>query len=71
VIPAGLELTEPDPLPVLETFRLNVCKVNCALTEVAAVTDTTQVPVPEHPPPDHPVKFEPVAGVAVRVTEVP
>jgi hypothetical protein len=30
-----------------------------------------QVPVPEHPSPDQPVKLDPVAGVAVSVTEVP
>ena len=45
--------------------------VNCAVTDVAAVMDTTQVPVPEQPPPDHPVKVDPVDGVAVRVTDVP
>ena len=71
VIPAGLDETDPDPFPLLETFRLNVCSVNCAVTEVAAVTDTMQVPVPEHPPPDQPVNVEPVAGVAVSVTDVP
>jgi len=70
-IPAGLEDTEPDPLPLLETFTLNVCKVKVAVTEVAAVIETTHVPVPEHPPPDQPVNVEPVEGVAVRVTEVP
>ena len=45
--------------------------VNWAVTDVAAVIDTTQVPVPEQPPPDHPVKVEPVDGVAVKVTLVP
>jgi hypothetical protein len=45
--------------------------VKVAVTDVAAVTDTTQVPVPEHPPPVHPVKVEPVEGVAVSVTLVP
>ena len=71
VIPAGLELTDPDPFPDFETLRLNVCRVNCAVTEVAAVIETTQVPVPEQPPPVHPVKVDPVDGVAVKVTEVP
>ena len=70
-MPAGLEETEPVPVPVLDTVSENVCRVNCADTEVAAVTDTTQVPVPEQPPPDHPVKVEPVVGVAVSVTDVP
>ena len=71
MIPAGLELTEPEPVPFLETFSVSVMSVNCAVTDVAAVTDTTHVPVPEQPPPDHPVKVEPVDGVAVSVTEVP
>ena len=70
-IPAGLELTEPVPVPDFETVRLNVCSVKVAVTDVAAVIETTQVPVPEQPPPDHPVKVEPVDGVAVKVTEVP
>ena len=71
VIPAGLEVTEPVPVPAFETVSEKVCRVNCADTEVAAVTDTTQVPVPEQPPPDQPVKVEPVVGVAVSVTDVP
>ena len=71
MIPAGLEVTEPDPVPLLETESVSVMSVNWAVTEVAPVTETTHVPVPEHPPPDHPVKLDPVDGVAVRVTEVP
>ena len=71
VIPAGLEVTEPVPVPVLDTFSVKVCRVKVRRHRVAAVTDTTQVPVPEQPPPDHPVKSEPVAGVAVNVTTVP
>ena len=71
VIPTGLEETEPVPVPVLDTVSEKVCRVNCAVTEVPAVTDTTQVPVPEHPTPVQPVKVEPVDGVAVKVTEVP
>ena len=71
VIPAGLELTDPDPFPDFETLRLNVCSVKVAVTDVAAVIETTQVPVPEQPPPDHPVKVDPVDGVAVKVTLVP
>jgi hypothetical protein len=42
-----------------------------AVTVVAAVSVTVQVPVPEHPPPLQPVKVEPAAGTAVRVTTVP
>jgi hypothetical protein len=42
--------------------------LNVAVTAVAAVTVTTQVPVPEHPPPVQPVNVEPSAGNAVSVT---
>jgi len=54
----------------LETDRVSVFSVKVAVTEVAPVTETTHVPVPEHPPPDHPVKSELAFGVAVNVTEV-
>ncbi len=41
-----------------------------AVTVVAAVMGTVQVPVPEQPPPFQFVKVEPGAAAAVRVTEV-
>jgi hypothetical protein len=45
--------------------------VKVAVTVVAALAVTTQVPVPLQPPPDQPSKVEPVAGAAVSVTTVP
>jgi hypothetical protein len=42
-----------------------------AVTDLLAVMETTQVPVPEQPSPDQPVKVEPLAAAAVRVTDVP
>jgi hypothetical protein len=45
--------------------------VKFAVTTVAAVTGTVQVPLPVQPPPDQPVKVEPVAALAVRTTLVP
>ena len=45
--------------------------LNVAVTVVSAETVTVQLPVPLHPPPLQPVKVEPLAGVAVRVTDVP
>jgi hypothetical protein len=44
--------------------------LNVAVTAVAAVTVTTQVPVPAHPLPDQPANV-PALGVAVNVTVVP
>ena len=42
-----------------------------AVTVVAALRVTVQVPVPEHPPPVQPLKVEPATGAAVSVTAVP
>ena len=70
-IPAGLEVTEPVPVPVLDTSKVCVPRPNVAVTECAASIVTTQVPVPVQPDPDHPLNTEPAFGVAVSVTEVP
>jgi len=45
--------------------------VKVAVTVVAALRVTVQVPMPAQPPPLQPVKVEPAAGAAVRVTAVP
>ena len=45
--------------------------VKLAVTEVAAVSVTWHVPVPEQPPPDQPPNFEPEPAEAVSVTDVP
>jgi hypothetical protein len=42
-----------------------------AVTVVAAVRFTVQVPVPVQPPPDQPPNVEPALGAAVSVTDVP
>src|SRR5215471_19694280 len=50
VIPAGALVTVPVPVPTFVT--VNVCggrTSNCALTDVAELSVTTQVPVPEQP----------------------
>ena len=41
-----------------------------AVTDLAAVIETVQVPVPEQLP-DQPVKVEPEEATAVRITDVP
>ncbi len=71
LIPAGLELTVPLPVPGLFTVRVKVCTLKVAATVVAAFMVTTQEPVPEQPPPLQPEKVDPPAGLAVSVTDVP
>jgi hypothetical protein len=71
LIPAGLELTVPLPVPDLLTDKENVCTLKVAVTDVAAFIVTEQVPVPEHPPPLQPANVDPPAGAAVSVTDVP
>ena len=71
LIPVGELVTDPPPLPANDTSKANVFIAKVAITVVAAVIVTMQVPVPEHPPPVQPVKFELALGVAVSVTAVP
>jgi hypothetical protein len=70
LIPAGLELTCPEPMPCLVTVRRNAFAVNVAVTDRAWFTVTWQSPVPEQSP-DQPVNVEPESGAAVSVTTVP
>src|SRR5438552_12579785 len=70
-IPAGALVTVPLPVPALPTVSAKVGRVKVAVTVVAALRVTVQVPVPEQPPPVQPVKVEPATGVAVSVTAVP
>ena len=71
LIPAGVEVTVPSPVPVLLTVRLGAVELKVAATAVTAVMVTVQAPVPEQPPPLQPEKFDPLAGLAVKVTTVP
>ena len=70
-MPAGALETVPVPAPAFVTVSVKGCRVNVAVTDVAALIVTVQVPVPVQPPPLQPVNVEPAAGVAVRVTAVP
>jgi hypothetical protein len=70
-MPPTLDVTAPLPVPALVTIRTFCPSVKLAVTRVASVTDTVQVPVPEQPPPDQPVKVEPVVAAAVSTTAVP
>lgn len=73
LIPAGLLVTVPAPVPAKRTFKtggawaLSKVAVTCLLALSVTVQATS---VPLHPP-AHPTNDEPAAAVAVRVTTVP
>ncbi len=69
--PAGALVTVPLPAPALLTVSVKDCKAKVAVTEVAALIVTVQVPLPVQPPPLQPLKLEPAAGAAVKATKVP
>ncbi|HTX52057.1 MAG TPA: hypothetical protein VMD08_01505 [Candidatus Baltobacteraceae bacterium] len=71
LIPAGLLVTVPVPVPASVTVKGYVIWVKVAVTFWTALMVTVQGPVPLHPPPLQPVKVDPPLGVAVRVTIVP
>ena len=71
MIPAGVLLTVPVPVPALLTPRLTELSAKVAVTVVSALRTTVQESVPLHPPPLQPVNVDPVPGAAVRVTMVP
>jgi hypothetical protein len=71
VIPAGVLVTVPVPVPARFTVSGLVPILNVAVIDCAALMVTEQLPLPEQPPPLQPKKIEPKAGVAVRVTTVP
>ncbi len=70
LMPAGELVTVPVPVPDLVVVSANVCRVNTAFTDRAALIVTTQAPVPVQAP-LQPANTEPAAGVGVSVTEVP
>ena len=71
LMPLGVDVTVPVPVPAFVTLNENVDELlKVAVTERAAVIDVVQVPVPVHAP-LQPANVEPLAAAAVRVTEVP
>ena len=71
LMPAGLLVTVPVPVPALFTVRMEGTALNVAVTDLLALITTVHVPVPLHPLPFQPPKVDPAAGIAVNVTEVP
>jgi len=70
LIPLGLLVTFPLPVPASVTVNGKVTMLKVAVTDLAALMVTEHLPVPVQAPP-HPAKVEPEAGDAVRVTTVP
>src|SRR5207249_11056562 len=64
VMPAGLLVTVPAPVPALETVRAKVCGVDVAVTVVAARKVAEQAAVAEQAPPLQPPEVQPAAGHA-------
>ena len=71
LMPAGAEVTVPVPVPAFETVMVTGFGLNVAVTPSAVLVETVHVPVPVQPPPLQPANVEPVAGVAVRTTDIP
>ena len=73
LVPVGLNVKFPPPVPSLSAVKSNVSSVNVAVVDLAAFIKTTHGPVPAeaHPAPFQPVNVEFAAGAAVNVTDVP
>ena len=71
MISPSLPVTVPAPVPDFVTVKLYTVVAKDAVTDVAVVMGTVQVPIPEHPPPDQPVKVYPLFAETVKVTDVP
>lgn len=59
------------PLPAIVTVNVYERRAKVAVTFLAAVVETTQVPMPEQPSPDQPENTEAESGAAVSVTIAP
>ena len=58
-------------VPALLAVRVNLCRVNVAVTNLAALMVTVQLLPETESHPVQPVRLDPVAGAAVSVTIVP
>ncbi|MBI1776450.1 MAG: hypothetical protein HYR63_13980, partial [Proteobacteria bacterium] len=71
LIPAGLLVTVPAPLPAIVTARVLVAAVRVAVQEALAFkVMTVEARAPEQAP-LQPAKVDPAPGLAVSVTAVP
>src|ERR1700683_2817579 len=72
VIPTGLLVTDPVPVPASVTVNAKLTALNVTVTATAVVITLVQGSVvPKHPPPVQFAKLEPAAAVAVKFTIAP
>lgn len=73
LMPVGLEVTVPEPVPIVvivSWFVFTTNGLNVAVTALALLIGTTQIaPLPAHAPPQ-PLKLDPRFGKAESLTEV-
>lgn len=69
-MPAGEDVTVPEPAPARETMSACWWRVKVAVTVSAALMVTVQLPVPEQPAPLQPVNVEVASAAALSVTTV-
>lgn len=69
-MPAGVDVTVPEPVPAFATVSSAALRVKVAVTVVAVVTSTTQAPVPVQPP-LQPAKVELWSAAALNVMRSP
>jgi CheY-like chemotaxis protein len=70
LMPAGLLVTVPVPVPASVTVSGEMIVLNVAVTEAAALIVTEQAPVPVHAT-LKPANVDPLPGLSVKVTTVP
>lgn len=68
-MPAGVLVTLPFPL--LDTVRAKDGRLKLAVTNAGLAMLTEQGLLDPEQAPDQPINWEPLAGVAVRLTDVP
>ncbi len=71
VIPLGLLVTVPAPVPDFVTVKRAVLTAALKMAATVELGVAVQGPVPEQPPPLHPANEEPAAGAGVNVTGAP
>jgi hypothetical protein len=71
LIPVGVLVTVPPPVPASETVNAKLLAVKFAVTASFAVSVIVHGAMPSHPAPLHPVNVELEVAAAVRVTFVP